>query len=159
MHFFTYLLGIISLLSIANELDTSNFTITGQIECESGPHVTTLTVLVNSHENPVDLDYYGYFSMEVPRNQTIVIKVQHPYCKFHPVIVKTDSPHEIRKFVYFYGVSKLHQKCWWKTPSIMVFFLLNLLVVVAFWAIAKYRRKVVFVREVDVEDGIRLRKD
>lgn len=158
MHFLSYFLAIISVLSTANLLETWNFTITGQIQCDNGPHVDTLTVLVNSQENSVNLDHYGYFSMEVPRNQTITIKVQHPYCKFLPVTVRTDSPHEIRKFVYLHGDSK-EQKCWWKTPSIMVFFILNFLVVVAFWAMAKYRRKVVFVREVDVEDGIRLRKD
>lgn len=158
MHFLSYFLAIISVLSAANLLKTSNFTITGQIQCDNGPHVATVIVLVNSQENSVNLEQYDYFSLEVPRNQTITIQVQHPYCKFLPVTVKTDSPHEIRKFVYLHGVSK-EQNCWWKSPSIMVFFILNFLVVVAFWAMAKYRRKVVLVREVDVEDGIRLRKD
>ncbi|ENN76676.1 hypothetical protein D910_06667 [Dendroctonus ponderosae] len=146
----------LTLLTIsAFVVPSTAFIITGQLQCDGGFEAKP-RILLGFETLYLDLDARGYFILDLPENQTISLSVFHHHCYYEPIMVKT-YPADSARYIFLSGISK-YQKCWWRTKSMMVFFLLNFLAICTFWFMAKYRKNVVVVRSDDVEVG-RQKKD
>lgn len=137
------LFGFLSTLNCGD-----SFVIIGQIQCDYGTE-RNLEAQLNFKKIQLQLNSYGYFKLHVPDNQTISLNVFHPHCDYEPVVVKTFEQ-SYKRYIYLNGTSK-SQEGWWKTPSIIIFFLLNVLVVFAFWFLWNLKHKVSVKREPDIE--------